>query len=92
MKLSVEQTEWYSAMDALFLSKGWQLLLQGWRKEHNSLAENTFLNATDMTDVAEARVRHRLLDELITLPASIEKQKQEILDQLDEDEIKNIYE
>lgn len=92
MKLTSEQAEWYSAMDVLFASKGWTFLLQGWRREHEALSTNTFFNAQTMSDVEEARVRYRLLDELITLPESIEKQKNEILDSVSEDEEKNVYE
>ncbi len=92
MKLTSEQAEWYAAMDVLFASKGWTFLLQGWKREHEALSTNTFFNAQSMSDVEEARVRYRLLDELITLPESIAEQQKAILASVPEDEEKNIYE
>lgn len=90
MKLSNEQVEWYGAMDLMFASKGWTFLVQGWTREHDSLADDIFFNAQNMGDLEKARERYRLLDELIKLPGAIEAQRQLILE--DDGLNKNPYE
>ncbi len=83
MQLTERQVEFYAAMEQTFASPGWVLLTQGWQQEYESLAENAFHNAKTFEDVEETRVRYRLLHELISLPETIEAQKHDILESVE---------
>jgi len=85
MELTPEQNEFYQAMDHTFQTKGWQLMIQRWREEQVQLKDRMFFGAKDMIDVQEHRGRYELLNELLTLPEHIAKQK-EYIEQLDEDD------
>lgn len=73
--LTQKQTQFYSKLETTFLSDGWELIVQGWKNERDSIPEAAFFNAQTMEDIRVARVRYGLLSELIDLPATIEQQK-----------------
>jgi hypothetical protein len=78
--LTPQQQEFYASMEMTFMSPGWALMTQGWREEQEKLPLDTFFNAKDMDYVRAARVRFKLLDELINLPATIAQQKLNVVD------------
>ena len=86
MKLNPEQQQFFAAMENTFRSPGWTMLANGWREDQKGLAEQMFFGAKSMEDVQTARVRYRLLTELIQLPDVIAAQKTDIIEQNDEDE------
>lgn len=73
--MDAKQRDFFVAMESLFESTGWKLLTDGWKEESERLAQEVFFNAKDYDDVRDARVRHELLMELLTLPGHIERQK-----------------
>lgn len=87
MKLSPKQVEYFAAMEGTFNTPGWTLMRQGWEVESDGLSQIVFFNAKSLEDINNARVRYSILNELITLPEEILRQKQEVLDQPDEDEL-----
>ena len=86
VKLSPEQSEFFSNMETTFLSGGWELLSQGWKEERDALIGAAFFGAKDFEDVRAARVRYQLLSDLLALPDTIEAQRQVIIDPPDQDE------
>lgn len=87
MKLTPQQVEYFAAMEGTFNTPGWTLMRQGWEAERDGLYQIVFFNAKSLEDINNARVRYGILNELITLPEEISRQKQEALDQPDEDEL-----
>ena len=87
MKLTPQQVEYFAAMEGTFNTPGWTLMRQGWEVERDGLSQIVFFNAKSLEDINNARVRYGILNELVTLPEMIERQKQEVLDQPDEDEL-----
>ena len=85
MKLTEKQTQFFAAMEEMFLTPGWSLVTQGWKVEQGQLADAMFFNAKTLEDMSLARARHGLLDELITLPATITAQKAQIEEQNEEE-------
>ncbi len=85
MKLSETQTQFFTAMDGCFRTKGWTLLRQGWEEEQSLLSDRMFFNAKSMEDMNNARVRYGLLNELISLPATVAAQRTQI-EEMDEDD------
>ena len=79
MELNSQQNEFFSAMEDTFRTPGWALLQQGWREEQQTLPERMFYNAKTVEEMGEARVRHGLLNELLSLPETIAAQKAQIL-------------
>jgi hypothetical protein len=86
MELTQQQAEFYQAMDHTFNTKGWQLMTQRWREEQIQLKDRMFFGAKDMNDVQEHRGRYELLNELLTLPEHLAKQKQ-FVENADPDDI-----
>lgn len=86
MKLTDEQTQFFSAMESMFNSAGWKLLSQGWRQEQQMLPESAFFNAKTETDLQEDRVRYRLISELLSLPEEIARQKAALEEAPEDDE------
>ena len=86
MQLTPEQTEFYQAMEHTFNTKGWRLMIQRWKEEQVQLKDRMFFGAKDMTDVQEHRGRYELLNELLTLPDHIAKQKEYIEGQDEDDQ------
>jgi hypothetical protein len=80
VKLAPEQQEFFSNMETTFLSGGWELLSQGWKEERDALIGGAFFGAKSFEDVVAARIRYQLLSDLLSLPDTIEAQKQAILD------------
>lgn len=87
MKLTPQQREHFSAMESTYLTPGWTLLSTGWEAERDNLPEMMFFNAKSYEDMQAARVRHGLLVELIDLPKMMERQKQEIDNMPEPDEL-----
>lgn len=85
MKLTPKQIEYFRAMEGTFNTPGWTLMRQGWEAERDALYERVFFNVKSFEDVQQARVRYGILNELITLPETIEQQKQMVLDAPEED-------
>lgn len=83
-KLTAQQQEFYSNLENTFNTQGWALMVQGWKEEQKQLPLAAFFNAQTMDDVRAARVRYGLLDELITLPDTIEQQKLNSMEMDDE--------
>jgi hypothetical protein len=81
MKLNDEQKEFFSAMENLFRQPGWALLKRGWETERAGLAETVFFNAKSLDDVERARERYGFLNEMITLPLSVDLQRGHIEDE-----------
>lgn len=73
--LTPQQNEFYSSMEGTFRTAGWDLLVTGWKQERDQLPENVFFNAQSLEDIRAARVRYKLLEEMITLPETLEQQK-----------------
>jgi hypothetical protein len=67
MNLTDQQKEFYGALEGTYRTPGWNLMVQGWTQERDSLSEIVFHNAKSMEDVFAARVRYGLLNELIGL-------------------------
>lgn len=86
MKLNSEQQQFFAAMENTFRSPGWTMLANGWREDQKGLAEQMFFGAKNMEDVESARVRYRLLNELVQLPDVIAAQKTAILEDEGQDE------
>ncbi len=84
--LTDSQKQFFHDLESLFRMPGWDRLVEGWQQEMQSLPEGAFWNTEHMKDLAEARVRWRLLKELTMLPESIEAQKAALLEQQDEDD------
>jgi len=84
MQLTPEQNEFYAAMEHTFNTPGWRLMSQRWKEEQDQLLDRCFFSAKDMDDVNEHRGRYELLNELLTLPEHLAKQKEHIA-LLDED-------
>ena len=76
--LTDQQKEFYTALEGTFRTPGWNLMVQGWTQERDSLAEIVFHNAKSMDDVYSARVRYGLLNELISLASMHEGQRQQL--------------
>ena len=87
MQLTPKQVEYFAAMESTFNTPGWTLMRQGWEVERDGLYQIVFFNAKSLEDINGARVRYGILNELITLPEEVLRQKQEVLDQPDEDEL-----
>lgn len=76
-ELTNEQKTFFSAMEATFETVGWsQFMLPRWKEEQQQIKESTFFNAKNEMDLIEARERFNLLEELITLPAQIQAQRE----------------
>lgn len=86
MKLNSEQQQFFAAMENTFRSPGWSMLANGWREDQKGLAEQMFFGAKNMEDVESARVRYRLLNELVQLPDVIAGQKAAILESSEQDD------
>jgi len=78
MQLSPEQIEFYAAMEYTFSTKGWALMRRRWKEEQDQLLDRCFFSAKNMEDVNEHRGRYELLNELLTLPDHLAKQKEHI--------------
>ena len=87
MKLTEKQTQFFAAMEEMFLTPGWELVTRGWKVEQDQLADAMFFNAKTLEDMSLARARHALLDELIKLPATITAQKAQIEEQDEDDQV-----
>ena len=87
MKLTEKQTQFFAAMEEMFLTSGWELVTRGWKVEQDQLADAMFFNAKTLEDMSLARARHALLDELIKLPATITAQKAQIEEQDEDDQV-----
>ena len=83
--LTDSQKQFFMELETTFNTPGWHRLKQGWQEELDSIPEATFQNAEDIEYVKEARIRWRLLQDLVDLPDEIEKQR-EALDSGDADE------
>jgi len=79
MVLTPQQTEFFIAMETTFNTPGWELLIQGWTDERDSLYEQVFFNAKDVDDIRAARVRYGILNELIELANTTQRTKEETL-------------
>jgi hypothetical protein len=79
------QKEFYANLEATFLTPGWDLIKRGWQEEQQQLAEVAFFNAKSMEDVEALRVRYGLLNELISLPETIEQQKLNLINEVDDE-------
>jgi len=51
---------------------------QRWKEEQDQLKDRMFFSAKDMDDVNEHRGRYELLNELLTLPEHLAKQREHI--------------
>jgi hypothetical protein len=80
MELNTEQQEFFRAMETTFETSGWALLEQGWTAERDALYEQVFFNAKDVEDIRAARVRFGILNELIELPRTTQRTKDETMD------------
>ncbi len=79
-ELTDEQKTFFSAMETTFNTPGWAHFMHPrWVEEQAQLKESTFFNAKDETDLIAARERFDLLEQLITLPATIATQKEAAL-------------
>ncbi len=81
--LTDEQKSFYSDMEQTFNTAGWALLIKGWKEEQEALPENVFFNAATIEQVNDARIRYKLLDELIKLPEIIDAQKIDVINDND---------
>jgi len=77
-KLDSKQLQFFSSMEDTFRTPGWTLLTQGWREEQEQLPVTMFFNAKSQEDLEKARVRFGLLNELISLPQTIQAQRTQI--------------
>ncbi len=76
-ELTDQQKTFFSAMESTFSTSGWQhFMLPRWLEEQKMLQESTFFNAENEIDLVKARERFDLLEELITLPAKIQAQRE----------------
>jgi hypothetical protein len=74
-----KEIDFFIKMETTFDTPGWELMTQGWTTERDSLYENVFFNAKSIEEVNNARVRFGILNELIELPNTIRKQKDELI-------------
>jgi hypothetical protein len=79
MVLTDKQKEFFTAMENMFNTPGWTLLTQGWTGERDALYEHVFFNAKEIGDIRAAHVRYGILNELIELPNSTQRTKDETL-------------
>jgi Lhr-like helicase len=89
MQLNDQQKEFYNALENTYRTPGWNLMVQGWTTERDSLSEMVFHNAKSMDDIFAARVRYALLNELIGLAQHHESVREQI-ENTDEDEMHNV--
>ena len=87
MKLTEKQTQFFAAMEEMFLTPGWELVTRGWKVEQDQLSDAMFFNAKTLEDMSLARARYSLLDELIKLPATLTAQKAQIEEQDEDDQV-----
>jgi len=85
MELTPEQAEFYQAMEHTFNTQGWRMMSQRWKEEQDQLKDRMFFSAKSMDDVNEHRGRYELLNELLTLPEHLAKQREHIAE-LDEND------
>ena len=87
MKLTEKQTQFFAAMEEMFLTQGWELVTRGWKVEQDQQADRMFFNAKTIEEMNLERARYRLLDELIKLPVTITAQKTQIEEQDEDDQV-----
>jgi hypothetical protein len=77
--MDAQQQEYFAAMEALFNTKGWELLSNGWAAELELLPQTAFFNAKTFDEVVEFRIRYDLVNELKSLPELVALQKEQAL-------------
>lgn len=71
-----DNTQLYADLEHTFNTPGWSRLVEGWKEEQKWLPEFAFYNAKTVEDLELARVRHKLLSELISLADDIRQQRE----------------
>ena len=76
MPLSEKDIQLYTELEHTFNTPGWSRLVEGWKEEQAWLPEHAFYNAKSIEELELARVRYKLLSELISLADDIRQQRE----------------
>lgn len=77
--LSASEREYYDALEMVFESKGWEIIMGRLRDEISTLPERAFQHCKDYEELQTARARYAALLGVMTLPNEIAVEAESIV-------------